>query len=111
MAECKRSIPVVFFGEGVLDKGEAERMDAHGAGAMSCDEDVMGGGSGFIYLYVPADNEKGWRNGGALHVRPKGSPKPEGTTYPSWEFTGTPGEKDFTLHPSVHLVGTWHGWL
>jgi hypothetical protein len=34
--------------------------------------------------------------------------KPDGAR-PSWRWNGLRSEP--TLHPSVHMVGHWHGWL
>ena len=111
MSECKESVDVVYFesnDDGTIKDPEA--MDAHGAGALAADEDVIAGGDGFIYLHLPSNNDKGWSSSGALHVH-RGK-KPEGMSYPSWQMTGDVTKPEtLTLHPSVWLKGTWHGWL
>lgn len=76
-------------------------------GDIWCDEEVLTGeehSAMFVYLILPDGSDAG-----ALRVyRNK---KPEGK-YPSWKITGTPDKPEsFTMHPSIHLRGSWHGWL
>lgn len=100
MSECKTSVDVKYC----KDHHEA---DEYGAGALQCDEDTVEGRAGWVYLRLPADNEKGYVEGGALHIRPQGESAPLGMNSPSWEFTGDPTKPEtFTIHPSVHLRGT-----
>jgi hypothetical protein len=103
MPENKRSVDVVYFDNPADAK-------AHGAGGMYTDakynEDVVE----HLYVFVPADNERGYMNAGAIHVRVPGTPHPDG--FPSWEMTGDPTKPEtLTLTPSLHLQGFWHGYL
>lgn len=108
MKECKRNAIIFYF-----DK--PHEAEDHGAGAMYADEEAAAGRAGYIYLHLPAENVNGWDTSGGLHIRPMGTPAPAQSAqpcYPSWEFTGDITKPEtFTLAPSIHLPGVWHGWL
>jgi hypothetical protein len=108
MAECKKSVSVTYFN--IQDPEGGKAWDEAGAGAMYADEDAAAGRDGFIYLKVPSNNERGWKNGGALRVYRE--EKPEGSRFPAWKIQGDVTKPEtVTLTPSIHLVGTWHGYL
>lgn len=57
-----------------------------------------------VYMVFP----DGSHSGGIMVYRDQ---KPK-VGYPSWRMVGTPDKPEtFSLHPSLHLVGYWHGWL
>ncbi len=86
----------------------AKEADAHGAGAITCDDELHDGKdypSMFIYLRLPGGRG---RDAGALQgTRDK---KRQGKQL--WHIEGDPRDiKTFTVHPSIHLIGEWHGFL
>lgn len=99
MSECKKSVKVKY---------SSTRNNAS-AGSLQADGEVIRGGDGWIYLCVPSNNDRGFEDCGALQVYRNKKPD---TNYPCWHISGDVTKPDtLTLTPSIHLKGTWHGYL
>ena len=83
-----------------------KEFDAHGAGAVMADDEVLEGvehQAMFIYVRLPGNIDAG-----AIQV----TRDPSRSEPRVWHIEGSPEQMStFSLRPSVHLVGEWHGYL
>ena len=98
MSENRDSCPVVFC-------ETPEEFDRVGPGAMMADKELLAGEPGVNYLYLRLPDGS---DAGALGV----SRDPAECGNRVWRLVGDPREPEtVTLQPSIHLVGSWHGFL
>lgn len=100
MSENRDSCDVTYH-ETPPAEGEAKPGD------MWTDHDLNEDGEvEFIYLVFP---DGSWSGGLSVYCGDRPN-LPGG--YPSWKMTGDPAKPEtLSLSPSLHLKGSWHGWL